>query len=53
MTELERRKIQRQMFALEDEKEAVEARYRFLLEQGSGWYLQNVPQQRRGSGSKQ
>ncbi len=33
MTELERRKIQRQMFALEDEKEAVEARYRFLLEQ--------------------
>ena len=33
MTEMERRKIQRQMFALEDEKEAVEARYRFLLEQ--------------------
>ncbi|OQY35274.1 MAG: hypothetical protein B6241_01920 [Spirochaetaceae bacterium 4572_59] len=33
MTELERRKIQRQLFALEDEKEAAEARYKFLIEQ--------------------
>jgi len=31
--ELERRRLQRQMFALEDEKEAVEARYKYLLKQ--------------------
>ena len=33
INELERRRLQKQMFALEDEKEAVEARYRYLLQQ--------------------
>ena len=33
INERERRLLQRQMFALEDEKEAVEARYKFLLQQ--------------------
>ncbi|MDA3958340.1 ATP-binding protein [Oceanispirochaeta sp.] len=33
LAELERRRLQRQMFALEDEKEAVEARYKYLLQQ--------------------
>lgn len=33
INERERRLLQRQMFALEDEKEAVEARYKSLLEQ--------------------
>ncbi|MBF9017037.1 MULTISPECIES: response regulator [unclassified Oceanispirochaeta] len=33
INELERRRLQKQMFALEDEKEAVEARYKYLLQQ--------------------